>query len=340
MSNYNYEIRLRPVENYFFGGERTFGEAGDKQRNYFAVSNFYPQQTALLGLLRYLLLEDNQLLPLKDHKAEAASVIGARSFDVTQDVVQDFGVIKSLSPLFLKKEDEVYRFAHPLDQLRLETDTGGEVLGANGQIDDLIQLAGFDVKTYYPDCLVAENGTCVNYDKVFSTREQIGILKQSEKEGFFKQRLCQLSEGWDFVCYGLLEGDFRLSEDTKVSFGAERKQFFVKIKSIESNNLPSFLTPSDGDEKLTLLSDALVDSSIYDHCRFSLSDTVEFRSGKMAYDGAKYSKDEYRSNKHNLLKRGGILVPKDGQMAALELVLNQNENFSNIGFNQYFKSNL
>ncbi|MEO0556086.1 MAG: type III-B CRISPR module-associated Cmr3 family protein [Bacteroidota bacterium] len=337
MSNYNYEICLRPVENYFFGGERTFGQAQDEQSNYFAVSNKYPQQTALLGLLRYLLLEHNQWLPLKDHKTEASKAIGDRSFDVKMEATQDFGVIQSLSPLFMKRAEEVFRFTHPLDQLRLSLEEKVEALGANGQTGPLVKPEGFNSKTYYPELLIGDQGDRSVHSDVFLKKEQIGILKQSEKDGFFKQASYHLSKGWYFSFYVHLEGSFVLPEEAKVSFGAEQKQFFVQVKSIKSQDLPSFLKPGEGSDKLTLLSDALVDGSIYEHCRFSLSDTVDFRTVQIGFEGAKFRKD---SVKHNLLKRGSILIPKAGQMGDLESALQQNQNFRNIGFNHYFKSNL
>ena len=55
MSKVTYKITLTPVEGYFFGGETTFGEG--QAKNYFAKSNLLPQETALLGMLRYQILK-------------------------------------------------------------------------------------------------------------------------------------------------------------------------------------------------------------------------------------------------------------------------------------------
>jgi len=52
-----YFVEIQPIGFYFFGGERTFNTAKTDKRkkpvsNYYAISNTYPQQTAILGLLR------------------------------------------------------------------------------------------------------------------------------------------------------------------------------------------------------------------------------------------------------------------------------------------------
>lgn len=49
-----YLIKLTPLDKFFFGQKKTFG---DDNVNYVVYSSFFPQQTALLGLLRYQVLQ-------------------------------------------------------------------------------------------------------------------------------------------------------------------------------------------------------------------------------------------------------------------------------------------
>ena len=55
-----YLIKLRPLTHYYFGGEQGLG-SGDS-RNYLVKSRLWPQQTTLLGLVRYVILREQGLL--------------------------------------------------------------------------------------------------------------------------------------------------------------------------------------------------------------------------------------------------------------------------------------
>ena len=52
-------IQLAPLSDFFFGGEATFGQG--QNQHYFVRSNPWPQQTTLLGMLRYELLKSAPL---------------------------------------------------------------------------------------------------------------------------------------------------------------------------------------------------------------------------------------------------------------------------------------
>jgi CRISPR-associated protein Cmr3 len=54
-----YLIKLYPIDRYFFGSDVTFGADNS---NYFVRSVYFPQQTTLLGMLRYYLLLQNNML--------------------------------------------------------------------------------------------------------------------------------------------------------------------------------------------------------------------------------------------------------------------------------------
>lgn len=107
MSQNNFLITLKPVTPFFFGGENTFGEGGEA--NFFVRSNYLPQQTTLLGFLRYELLLQNNLLGTNPKDTNWAALIGPDSFKETGDgFTSDFGAIQSLSPVFLSNGMEHY----------------------------------------------------------------------------------------------------------------------------------------------------------------------------------------------------------------------------------------
>lgn len=106
MSSPNYyTITLTPESRFFFGSEITFGQSGEqkRRRSYLVKSEVLPQQTSLLGMLRYELLRENSLLApydTNDNRQQAAeALVGTTGFVV--DDKPDYGVIDALSPLLL-----------------------------------------------------------------------------------------------------------------------------------------------------------------------------------------------------------------------------------------------
>ena len=95
-----YKINLKPLDWFFFGGEHTFNNG--ENESYIARSNHMPQQTTLLGMVRYQLLKQKGLLYRGDKdcdlkkKTNIDTIIGTSSFDIEADKSQSFGAIKSL----------------------------------------------------------------------------------------------------------------------------------------------------------------------------------------------------------------------------------------------------
>lgn len=359
MTDYTYKISLKPIDDYYFGGERTFGGTGEKeQRNYFAYSNKYPQQTSIMGLVRYLLLEANELLPIGKHKTEANALIGEQSFNPKiSEKAQDFGSIEKISPLYMGRENTLFRFAHPLGLMKTDFLNGRKILIGGAIVEKTPSVNGFDPKAYYPDLLVPEgnvpkelldkksgkyiNGKpCVFSETLFKGHYQIGIQKGAENQGFFKQQFFRLSPKFEFVFFVKMKPgdandqpkDIRL-KNTIVFFGGEQRQFKVKVSAAEDSKVPSFNHNKAGN-KITLLSDAFVSGEILDHCSFALVDTVEFRTGKFKEDGYQFNG---KSKKFNLLKRGGILFPKnENSKSSICKLLESPLNYIQLGFNHYF----
>jgi len=115
MSNqYSHFVRLKPLGNFFFGGEN-YADS-DRRAFYLQHSEPLPQQTTLLGMLRYQLLLQNkhlQRVAYKNHsqlsvkdEAKAAALIGTHSFEM--DGNHSFGVLQRLSPVFLCRNNTPY----------------------------------------------------------------------------------------------------------------------------------------------------------------------------------------------------------------------------------------
>ncbi|MCC8142630.1 MAG: hypothetical protein LIO97_00980 [Tannerellaceae bacterium] len=103
-----YLILLKPLDWFFFGGEQTHGE--EDTTNYFAKSNILPQQTSLLGMLRYQLLKQHNLLSVKPGSEDVKRMnilIGQSSFNMENAIINKkgngYGKIKKITPVMLGK---------------------------------------------------------------------------------------------------------------------------------------------------------------------------------------------------------------------------------------------
>ena len=104
-----YQITLTPIDRFFFGGDMTFQVGKDEKddfnerySSYIIRSLMYPQQTSLLGMLRFLILRNAGEDVFKDgkivDKSKAKALIGGKSFSVNSGHEEnDFGMIKSLT---------------------------------------------------------------------------------------------------------------------------------------------------------------------------------------------------------------------------------------------------
>jgi CRISPR-associated protein Cmr3 len=349
-----YLLNLSPLETYFFGGETTFGEGEGK--NYAVRTNPYPQQTSLLGLLRHVLLMQNEALPLADHKAKANALIGAKSFDIGQpNVTQTFGAICKVGPLLLRKEGAWYRFAHGLDDKVVTFTPAGHSAGANGQVaNEVVHLADYDPKTQYPPRLrEVVSGKVLPFEEVFLTQEQVGIQKMGGDDAFYRQTYGRLAEGFCFACWVCLANNYAAEgnppvkfADQVISFGGEQKPFWLKIEATQTTK-PEIATQttkpdpivasSPEGRRITLLSDAYVPNAIYAHCAFALSDLQDFRTVAMGHWGQQFIR---QPTKLNLLRRGSVLFAQPGKAKMVTDLLEQPKNFRQIGFNQYFQTEI
>ena len=107
-----YLVKFKPLEPYTFGTEQTFDYPSDDEKtgkeSYFVLSRTVPTQTTILGALRYLALKKKDLLHTDFHYPDLQEIqktIGSKSFCFESETVQDFGVIHSVSPLFLLRAE-------------------------------------------------------------------------------------------------------------------------------------------------------------------------------------------------------------------------------------------
>lgn len=280
-----YLVKLTPLEKFFFGQKHKFNE--DDSVNYYLRSARFPQQTALLGLLRYQYLQHADTGIYENNKivnwGEADALVGPFSFNPNAD--NEFGQIQSLSPVFLietrtgqapmsyfpigKRYQEVKREYKPL-----ELDEQGEC------------LSGYSPKKELPHMWASAEGTPTSEDDFFGVDCRVGVRaekwnKDKEKPdehgffyqefGRFKNERCTaytkleacgeepekcLQEPCRSLCFAFYYTSSEKSNlpDSEVVFlGGERQPFLMEVEEIKEADNAESAYKNDYDKVLRTL---------------------------------------------------------------------------------------
>jgi CRISPR-associated protein Cmr3 len=346
----DYLIRLKPVDIFFFGSEQTFGYGINT--DYFGISNPFPQQTALLGMLRKEILiqageyKENAADYEAGDYAQMDKLIGSKSFNVDAAFKgngndQDFGCIKMLFPLFLYREGD-YFIRAPFD-LNLNFDKFKENKARaylNKERDFIPLLKGYDPKKGIADQFIShykkkdkktDEKIIVDSDDIFIPLTKIGIDKNRDEDEdgkFFKQKFYRLQEGYEFAFFA--EIDHKL-KNSIVSLGAENSSFIMNVEEAK-DSFGKLFQHNKRTNRLTLLSNALVESTIYNFCDFAITKTVNFRNIRTQTGDYQYNQNKSKSRKYTFLSSGSVFFMEDENRQAAEDCI-KNKNFEKIGYN-------
>ncbi len=369
----NYQIKLTPVDTFFFGGEKhKLNDKNELAADYFVESNPYPQQTTMLGMLRYYLLyrSGNLIFPNLDYtqrakrKEAALTLIGKRSFALNG--TNEFGKIQSISPLYFLSQNKAYHFA-PFDcnfkfNNNALTDNKGKPYNAKDH--------------HYPISKQRIiNGTdLLELSELIKDVEHTGNKKakqkgESKSEGFYKMKKKQFKRGWSFAFHATIDMEMiKVTDEFKipyeeaqfVPFGGEKSIFKIEFKRVDPFHNPTVPTNYKREAKtpfLHLTSDAFVKNKDLKAVDFAVNQFVSFRCMQSTIETANYNalpklidkngnkidKEAilktglFRSCRFQLLKRGSILYFKnENEREELEKKLNTPEH--QFGFNHYLKN--
>ena len=118
-----YLVKMTPLESYCFGTDQSapyIGAENGGKGTYFIRSKELPEQTTLLGTLRYMILESQGLLKenfdyTPEERQQMAACIGSESFQFISEKKQNFGYIKEISPLFIISPEGHICIKNPLN---------------------------------------------------------------------------------------------------------------------------------------------------------------------------------------------------------------------------------
>jgi len=314
----NYLVTLTPLEPFLFGGDNTYGKVGDKENGtYLVKSRQFPQQSALLGMLKREIMTQSGVLSRKvrgewvdiQNKAKAKGLVGEEKFDIKSPALQNFGAIKSLGTVFLMQNNTPYMKKVAIDNYEYK--------------DGLLSKYTSKINIY-DNFTSLDNAQTKISKEIFKEVEQTGNKTGGEENSLFKKTSYLLKDNFQFAFY--LECEYAL-QNSIVSLGADGSSFKLEIKpSNESLNY------KDKNGYMTLLSDAYITLPIKSNCDFAITSEVSFRNLQNIKHATQINAFK-KSDKIFLYEKGSVFINP-----SQELIQNlNNKNCQQIGYNNYSK---
>jgi len=316
-----YLIKLTPLAPFLFGGDTTFGKldydkkAENPEGTYLVKSRQFPQQSAILGMLRKEIMTQSGFLTRKvrgewvdrHNKTQAINLVGSEKFDMSQKKSQNYGAIKAIEPLFLMKDNEKYI-------KKVDSDTYPYQNGKLKNYTPKVDIYDNFVEIYSHKKLQSED--------IFIPVEQTGNKKNGEENSLFNKTSYLLKNGFSFAFY--LESDFEL-QNSIVSLGADRSPF-----KFEADLNDEKLDYIDKNYYLTLLSDSYITLPIKEYCDFAITSEISFRNLQNKKHCEKHNKFK-KSETFYLYEKGSVFInPKERLIENID-----NKNCQQIGYNIY-----
>lgn len=349
-----YLLTFKPLKNFFFGNDKTFSD------DYLAISEYFPQNTQLLGAMRLFIAEQNKLMHIhkngkySNKPNELKKLIGTAS-SKDFDTNSNLGMIQNISQMFIvnKNLDDAY-FPTPFD---IEVSDDGVKYYELSNIENDYFLKNYEGKNASSQKLANGNFWNKYIDKkpiskedledfdldkernkgVFKHHHQVGIGLDNKKtiEGaFYSKTDYQLNENFLFGC--LIELDEKIIDDGIIQIGAESSLFELKIISYEETKLQDhpivsklFSPPQKGD-KVVAISDVILESTNEFHSYFTI--VPYFKNFAMLDND--YAKFKGKTSQKRLIPSGTVSYI-DNQVMPYNPTLGA---YPKMGYNQFIST--
>lgn len=372
-----YQITLTPVDNFFFGGDMTFQVGENKKEefnerfsSYIIKSSMFPQQTSLLGMLRFLILRNGGDAVFKGGRIVnnelAKELIGNGSFSVNGDQQANrFGTIQSLSHVWIRKtsggREEDLEF-EPFFRALEFTDESGVYNKQTVSIPDM-PIGQYDPKESFSSKLTGGKELA----DIFIEDRRIGIARdiQTGKTGekgehaLFKQVSYRFAnketvtdkqgneEAVDVQYCFVFQAEiddavpFENYNGQLVKVGGDNSQFVIGISKTERSQVD---VSNEGALYLSLLSPTYLSRDEMEDVKFAITRLVPFRFLKAEVDKVKSynitrkEKDTgvKRSEKYELYAPGSVFYfDNEAQRQRFISHLEAKKDFRQIGYNEY-----
>lgn len=219
-----YLITMRPLESFMFGTEQTFSDPGmtaDRRISYIATSNQVPEQTTILGALRFMLLSKHGHVKAdysytSEELAKNEGLIGKESFSFFAEQ-QKFGAIHSISPVFLLKDggsEREYLIPTPFCLVPGSGERGYEELKmspipaeTNYGLICLPEKGAYDAKQGWCGGWYNLNRAAHPITPGKDIFRTVTNTSNSEQQDFFKKEMCILEKGYCFAVYADVDAE-------------------------------------------------------------------------------------------------------------------------------------
>lgn len=340
-----YIITLKPIDKFFFGGDMTFSVGNNLNDNYnreyssyLIESAYFPQQTSLLGMMRFLILRNNEEcfdgVKITD-TIKAAGLIGEGGFGEGRS----YGKIKSLGHCFIKDcaDNKDYHFA-PYDS-DYAVSAAEDTCLVNGRELTLHKMEGFRSKVWYKKYLECGSEK-KEVSSFFVEDRRIGINRdiktgKTEDAALFKQVSYRFSDSrYAFAFHAETDVDILQYDGQVVSVGADNSQFVIGIKNDHEDG-----NAGCSALKVTLLSPARLLSKDMDKVAFCMTEVMPFRYLRSTVHTESYNvlhRELSRSERIEMYAPGSVFYfSSEADAEAFRNALNSYEDFRRIGFNEY-----
>lgn len=369
-SSKTFRFTFTPIDGYFFGGENSFANGAD---TYFSRSNIIPQQTAVLGALRYYLLVSGSIL--RDgtigNDEEAQALIGKESYQVGKPWTESgLGVIQAISPIFFSSGKQLFRIADNVRTYTLIECAGSTKIAWNPTLrqEGGAVLAGYNHKSNHDKGLFDAACNFIKLDELLRRGNKVGITKvvgpRKDQNGFYRQEHIHLVDNWRFAFDAKLTMEYTFKaggevvvkplvlKDAIITMGADRSAFHVQSQEISMETLDYsnvFSAPATNFPALILLSDGILPESIYRKTLYAIGESVSFRQ---LYSTTSKSVDYHRlpSNSRTgqsapsrsglsyALRAGSILYFKNADLRDEAADWLFSSDARHVGYNHYLKT--
>lgn len=366
-----YLVRMTPLEPFTFGGEKGFrfeSQDVEKGRNntanisYYQTSRELPEQTTIIGMLRYLILRHNGVAKdfckyTNDDKQKIHELIGESSFSF-QNREFLMGKLKSVSPVFIVDQEQnfekiSYYIRNPLNNIGDKTYrpmkmNTQKIVTSVGKIELPVVDSdnGYTTKTHlnygYLNIGTVDQPKAEFVENMFESRLITGNRKNNKKnnkkndeDGFFKRQAlcfkCEKDKKYSFAVFVECE-DGILPKNMLSYMGLKKSSFRVECTKVIENDLINRIKNALKGKDIWYY--ALSDILLYDEDNinsFSIISKKQVRNMETNLNEDSFSKAVKRAkNQYNLIEAGSVFWSENP-------IHNQNENLKNAGYNYTVK---
>ena len=329
-----YFIKLKPLNPFYFGSTKSFDDNRvneNYKKPYFLKGNLYPQQTAILGMLRKKILEDNGILVenLKrnnEQKNKEKEYIGKITSNLSEST---FGKIENISSVQIYIEDKAYYYYedNKEGEKKVKFSENENLTNKNGE-KKLLEYSPKNFGEYFKRF---ENGNRKSKDEIFTEVTEFGIDKQ-KKEGednslFKKQRYLFKEKNIYFGLYVVLK-----DTDIKNGFvlGDKHSIFYLEVEQKKKKDLE--IDEAKENDLILFTSDMYIEQEDLNKLLNSSKGMI-IKNNKFKFINDSDNKFYKNTKSKNLIKRGSILISNKEIINILKD--KKYENYKKVGFNDY-----